>query len=193
VEIPTGFLQANFLFGGPGYPLGAECTMGFDHTAFIGDPQDAADFLWTTWIATIGTYQVQDCYLTGVLVKYGPNLTGPSAIHSGTDAGTIADDPSPPAVSWLVRKITLMGGRAGRGRMYIPGLGEGATLDGGVIATANVNAMQTQLTAFMTAVNAGDLTPVLLHGAGSPITTPTPLTSLVADGRAATQRRRQRR
>lgn len=193
MEIPVGFLQANFRFGGPGYPLGAECTMGFDHTAFVGDPQDAADFLFTTWAATIGQYQVTDCYLTGVLVKYGPNSTGASAEATGTDPGVLADDPSPCAVSWLVKKVTLLGGRAGRGRMFIPGIGEAASLDGGVILAAAKNAMQTECDDFLTAVNGADLTPVLLHGAGSPIATPTPITSLVVDATVATQRRRQRR
>src|SRR6478752_1973151 len=191
--IPVGFAQANWTFTGNAVAFPGEVTMGFDVTAWVGDAQDAADFLFTTWADTIGQYQTTATVLSSCLVKYGPNVTGASAIHSGADAGSLADDPAPSAVSWLVRKSTLAGGRAGRGRMYIPGIGDAAVGMQGSIFVANLTAFQVKVDAFLTAVNGADLTPVLLHGAGSPITTPTPITALTADGHVATQRRRQRR
>jgi len=193
MEIPTGFAQVNFLFGGGAFPTGAEVTLGLDVQGFIGTPQDAADTALTHWAATIRLSQTSALTLLGTSIKYGPTATGPSAVSAGPFAGGLSDDPSPSAVAMLVRKLTAAGGRAGRGRMFVPGLGDAQIGTGGAILGSYRTTMQGHLDDFMTAMNGDDLTPVLLHNAGSPIAVPTEITSLQLDSTAATQRRRQRR
>lgn len=99
----------------------------------------------------------------------------------------------PPAVAFLIRKTTNAGGKRGRGRFYLPWSIATANIDeGGTIAGATVTAMQTKATAFLTAIQSitGGVNMLLLHQTGSSVATV--VTTLTADARAATQRRRQR-
>jgi hypothetical protein len=56
--------------------------------------------------------------------------------------------------------------------------------------TANI---QADMTTFLEALDTADCAMVVLHGAGSPITTPTSVNALVVQRLLATQRRRLRR
>jgi hypothetical protein len=120
-------------------------------------------------------------------------VTGPSALVSSNIQGTGGSNGISSNVSYLVRKVTALGGRAGRGRMYLPGPTEADVNEAGAILGARVTSLQAALNDFLTQMVADGDGPVLLHGVGSPISTPTPITSFSLDTRAATQRRRLRR
>ncbi len=117
-----------------------------------------------------------------------------NVVGSTTYAGASVVTSVPPAVAFLIRKTTATGGKRGRGRFYLPWAIATANLDeGGNIAGASVTAMQSAVTSFLTTLATGGIaTPmVLLHQVGS--STPSLVTALTADPRAATQRRRQGR
>lgn len=191
--IPNGFAQANFRFTGQNVPEGAEVTLGLDMTGFAGTPTDAAEALRDAWENEMLSQQTAQITLSEVLVKFGPNATGPSGTAASGQNGTAVGDSEAPQVAALISKQTAFGGRAGRGRMYLPGL-HGDSFDaGGIMSSGNVAGLQTAINSFAAAValTVGD--PVLLHGADSPLGAPTPITAFVVSNKAATQRRRLRR
>lgn len=191
--IPVNFGQANFRFGGSGVPNGAEVTLGFEHSGSIFDPADAALDLVTNWVATIHTVLPASIVLDSVLVKYGPNDLGPSAEQSSGAAGTGGGVQTSIAVAVLVHKVTALGGRPGRGRMFIPGVQESEVDPAGNLTGAFVSGLQTELNSFYSDMVASGIPPYLLHSETSPVATPTAITAFTAAGIVATQRRRQRR
>lgn len=192
--IPDGYAQVNLKFGGAAAPTGAEMTFGVDVTGFTGDPLDAATAVANAWnVEDMPEQQVDGIELQGVLVKFGPNATGPSAELGVSIPGTVSQDGSPPMVSALISKTTAFGGRAGRGRMFMPGVPEQSVNEAGALGDTYVGNLQGAATAFAANMVLADLPPVLLHAEGSPISTPTPVTNFVVQTQSATQRRRNRR
>lgn len=191
--IPDGYAQANWKFSGSAVPTGAEVTCGFDLGSFTGSPADAAAIFISAWTNYLSPLQVVSCDLASVLVKYGPNLTGPSAEVASGFSGIVITDGFVPSVSVLVQKNTDLGGRAGRGRFFVPGIPENQFDESGLMSPLNAQTWQDNLDDFFAAVDVGDFSPVLLHGVTSPIATPTTVRSFTVSTRAATQRRRLRR
>jgi len=191
--IPTGYAQANFVFSGAPVPTGAEVTLGIDLDAYAGTPDDLASDLFTVWDDNIMPRLVSAISLSEVRTKFGPVSTGPSGSFTGAGGGGAGGAGASSAVSMLVRKTTAFGGRAGTGRMYIPGLQESDIDAGGNVDSGALSAWTSSLSAFLSDLIVANAVPVLLHGVGSPLTTPSFVTSFVADGTVATQRRRQRR
>jgi hypothetical protein len=194
MEIPTGYGQANFRFTGTAVPTGAEITLGIDVSAFSGTPTGAAQELADSWAATnIDAYQGTVIALTSISLKYGPTATGPTGEWTGSLPGVGTGSGVTPNVALLVQKVTALGGRAGRGRLYLPGLAESHFDEGGNVSGTVVTGVTGAFEALRADLESKQLSPVLLHGEGSPITTPTPITEFVASGTGATQRRRLRR
>jgi hypothetical protein len=191
--IPSGYAQANLKFGGTGLPNGAEVTIGLDMNVVLGTPSAIASLVIGAYNDNVDPIMTGSVTLESVLVKFGPNDTGPSAEVASGNSGSGGGSGTSPAVSWLVRKVTPFGGKAGRGRMYWPGVQESEVDVAGVLSSGFVSGAQTAMDNFLADLIAADIPPVVLHGAGSPLTTPSPITSLEVDNVVATQRRRQRK
>jgi hypothetical protein len=191
--VPVGYAQATYIFGGTALPNGAVCTMGLDIGGYPDDPSDAAQDCYQLWATHILPNQNILTQLQGVEVKFGPDDLGPSGSYTQATSGGSAGNSSPPNVSYLVRKQTAGGGRPNRGRMFVPGVSESDVGSEGLILPAAVTAMNADLVAWGAAMATNLLAPVILHGVASPVTTPTPITALTVDARAATQRLRLRR
>lgn len=192
-EIPNGYAQANYRFSGSGLPYDAEVTIGLGVAGFGGTPDEAAQECRDAFRDTILTRLGSGVILTTCTVKYGPSSTGPTGIASGANAGAVAGDQASSAVSYLVRKSTALGGRAGRGRFYLPGVMEANVGSDGQVAAAFRTALQGEVDEYLAALEAALLLPVVLHSADAPISVPTPITGMTVDSVCATQRRRQRR
>ena len=192
--IPDGFAQVNYRFTGAGVPTGAECTIGLDLASTSVDPDVLGDTA-AGWVDDAGIAAVMSIHVTlsSVLVKFGPNETGPSAVSAADLDGTYSSSDVTPASSYLIHKNTAFGGRAGRGRMYWPGAVLQEADVTGTFAGTFLTAMGTAFGALYTQITGDGFVPVLLHGEGSQLTTPTPLISITADSKIATQRRRLRR
>jgi hypothetical protein len=191
--IPVGYAQVNFRFTSPDLPFGAEFTIGTKWPDGI-IPVDGAGHWSGAWGAC-GIMDLLDNDLTmaGVRVKLGPNATGPSAEIATSFTGNGGSQGATPNVALLIRKETSLGGHAGRGRFFVPGLPlTSFTNDGHVVSAARAS-MQDAMDEFYDQTAADDWVPVVLHNPGSPITTPTPITRYGVDDRVATQRRRLRR
>lgn len=187
--IPSGFGQATLVWSGSAVPLGAVSTHGFEHSGG-GDPSTVAGVIasvWdTTWMANVSSA----INLDRVEVKFGPDATGPSGDATSGTAGGGTGLAVTPQVAWLVRKNTGLGGRKGRGRMYLPGLEEGNVNSGGNIDATVLSNAQTDLDTILSGLATLNLPMHLLHGDATP---PTEVTSLVAQAQVGTQRRRNRR
>lgn len=191
--IPDGFAQANFQFVGTGAPEGAEVTLGLDVQAYAGDPTDAALDCANAWNVSFATQQSSSITFTNVHVKFGPGNTGASGDSPGGGACAGNAAAVPPQVSVIMNKATALGGRSGRGRMFIPGLPEGLVNPAGVIDGTTIANWNAAAEDFVDALTTALLGPVLLHGPDSPLTVPTPLTSITTSSKVGTQRDRLRR
>ena len=192
--IPVGFAQVNMLFTGGALPRGAQVTFGVDLEDPGDDPTAVANHVILS--ATSADFMdslVDDIVLSSVLVKFGPVATGPSVeVPCDIDGGASSSGVSP-NVSLLVKKVTSAGGRSGRGRFYLPGAPESMVTDAGNIDSSAGSTLQGQLDSFLGTLATAGVPMVLLHAdLSAPIDTPLPVTDLLLDGRAATQRRRLR-
>lgn len=193
MPIPTGYAQANLIFTGGPIPSGAQVTLGLDVSAFAGTPSEAAQEIQDAAVASNLVEQLATgVVLSDVLVKFGPDATGPSGNASGSETG-LEGAATPPNTAILVQKHTAFGGRAGRGRMYLPSPNESKVDPTGLLDSTYVSNIQTSVDAFGAALSTAFLTPVVLHGENSPLTTPSEITGFSVSNRVATQRRRLRR
>lgn len=120
-------------------------------------------------------------------------VTGPISAQAGsTTNGTAVFPCPPPQVAYLLQKRTARGGRMGRGRCFLPPIftDETNVNTAGVISGFDLAALQTLWDNALTALQASDCPPVLLHADGS---TPDAITSWQISDLVATQRRRIRR
>lgn len=143
--------------------------------------------------------QISSSYTSLKAVMYVGQDGGPPVVwesNNSTQVGGGAGAPLPQNNAVLITKRTASAGRRNKGRLYCPGIGEGAVDAVGTIAGATVTAFQTAADAWLTAINAttGIGGMVILHTSGGVTTppAPTPVTALVVQPKIATQRRRLR-
>ena len=198
--IPEGFTQINLKFTGSGLPTGAEVTFAVINPADQPPTTIAADVLAEWAAAGIMGNLSNGVSVTSVLAKNGPNETGPSAEIPASVPGTGGSGIATPNVTWLVKKATPLGGRRGSGRMYLPGVIEGAVDGAGQMDPGNVTALQGDLDTFLTGLVTAGNPMYLLHAESdeddpdpSPVPDPTIVSDLLVSSTAATQRRRLRR
>jgi hypothetical protein len=190
VIIPSGYGQVNFVFGGSGFARGAQVTFGFkDNSGGATAATIATDF-GTRWVNDILLDQSNTITLDHVKVKLGPNDTGPEATVSSGAAGGLSSQPLPPQDSVIVRKITALGGRKGRGRVFHPGAVESQTDGGGLLTTAAIVTLDGDYADLLAHAAADNLPLYLLH---NDATTPTAIDQLDVLQLMGTQRRRIRK
>ena len=205
LNLPEGFYQASMTFTGTAVPRGAAITfgglLGGAHT-----PSSAATAINNAWQSTLRLQFVSGITLAATRVKVGPMDSGPFATVTHAVAGSKAATTASPNVAYLIKKISALGGRAGAGRIFHPGVVE-ADIDEAGLMTAGVRTtLQGAYDLFFNALNAANLGMHLLHSHGSyhkldgiesvvhtvPLRDPTPVTSLSVDSKISSQRRRLR-
>jgi len=190
-HIPSGWGQVNLKWGGTAYPTGAECTFGIAQGS-ISDPASVASTIAGIIDTRLSDRIPTTVTLESILVKFGPNDTGPFDDFGVGAAGTGSSGDVNPNMAILIRKVTGFGGRIGRGRMYWP-VAEDQVAQAGVLKTSpdQVAAMNAAMADFLSDMSDADIALALLHTA----TTPDPyvITGLSTQPTTATQRRRLRR
>jgi hypothetical protein len=201
VTIPEFYGQVTFTYSGSGVPLGAANTLGFANptgkSAFA-----ACTDLRTAWEARIMPQLVQNTGLDDVIVKLGPDETGPMAVQASGVAGSVLTPQASSNTAYLIQKLTAGGGRRNRGRLYLPGVSEASIDQAGNVLAATTTALNAAFLLFLGDMSADDLPAHLLHEPGrvrtvtyvetGPAPVPTPITGFSASASAATQRRRMR-
>lgn len=188
--IPVGFSQVNVKFTGTAVPTGAEITFGVENGVGLTPAQIATLVATAITSNNLMQWMVVGCNITSILVKNGPNATGPAAELSYSIAGTQSGGSGAAAPCALIRKNTAFGGRKGSGRLFMPGQGEVVINPGGVLDPSQVAGLTSVWEDIRTDLAAGDITMYLLH---ADATTPYPIDNLDCQAVVATQRRRQRR
>jgi len=110
----------------------------------------------------------------------------------GSRVGDLSPSCLPQNCAYLFRKQTALGGRANRGRGYIPGIPEGDVSTVGIVSGTSLSAFITAMADYRNDLiaHARVSTPVVLHD--DAMLTPTAITNLSAKTTIATQRRRLR-
>jgi len=209
MTIPVGYGQVTHLFSGVGMPNGAAVVYGVEDINLTETPTAAATILHDAFGDTLLTSMPLEVNLVTTIYKRGPDEDGPSGSFTFTRAGGDTDNAGTPGIAYLIHKQTALGGRRGRGRMYLPGIGEGDVTQAGLVTSTKQENLNTQAGLFLVRLSTDDFPMVLLHNPsthweivnGQPrripdagaIPAPTPVTALVASGVVASQRRRQRR
>lgn len=207
--IPEGYGQINLLFTGPGLPNGAQVTWGIDNRTLDLTPLQIGQVILDAYnTANFDALMTTAANLTGILVKLGPEDTGPSIVFSCSVPG-INSDPASAAVAHLAHKHTAFGGRRGRGRAFWPAVRESQVDGGGAILSATVTLWNTALFTFHAELATEGIPMVVLHGPpthweivdGQPkrvndssagVPAPYEMSGWTLDPMVATQRRRQR-
>lgn len=213
MTIPIGFAHVRVNYqANTSYPFGAQWTFGVElNNPALLTAEEVAESVHDIIQATsIEAAMTDTTNIQSVSVKFGPDETGESGEFVENILGTAAVQTVPPNVALLVRKLSGLGGRRGRGRMYVPGLGESSVDTGGTIVGGTVSGWQTIFDAIFNGLESQDTPMVLLHDppghwilnsngqprfvadVGEDAPAPTTVTSLVVESRVASQRRRNR-
>lgn len=191
MTIPIGFAQAAYQMGSnAGGDWTAVVTIGLDVTGQSTTDALYAEAIFDAFANNILDVVSSDARVNGVTIKYGPDATGRTIEHNELVVGGVGTTGMPPNVAFLARKLTGVGGRQGRGRMFVPGVPEASVDSNGALGGTPLANFQTACTAFFNDLTSADAPPVVLHGDALP---PTDMTSIVALPVVATQRRRLRR
>lgn len=188
VNIPSGFAQAILVWAITGNPRPALTTMGVS----LLSPPDAADAtrLGGHWMTACGPNIATPTTLVSVKLLIGdpPN---PHIVVEGSVgvAGTASTAMASLDDAFLIKKQTGVGGRRNRGRLYQMGISEAAVDAAGAITSGTISDWNTDLAAFLTAVD-GDAVFEAIQILHEDVGAPTPVVSMVCDGRLANQRRR---
>lgn len=196
--IPTGFANFVCTYNFEGDPEPMITGLGIDVSDWGGVDSDGVDALLATWFGDVLDGNEGDTVTVGPATMQVGQDVGPPVTIQGADSftGTESAFPLWPNTSTLIRKVTSLGGRHGRGRMFLPGqsirsaISPAGLIDPGFLTDFNAN-----LATFFGHLVAGTglpgaSPPVLLHSEDTP--SPTPITALVAQQKLATQRRRLR-
>lgn len=193
VIVPDGFGRAAIHFSLDGLVEDMVITFGITDDTGLS-PNSVASAIRVNWTTAFALGELLDTWNVG---PYDVSLNRGGAFFDGTDgtvqAGTVAGDGPPLAVCILARKSTDEGGRANRGRCYLPAgyIDEGSVSDAGVIDSTPHAQLTASWAAFIASMIGSNLDMVILHSEIG--LTPTPVTGSSVDNVVATQRRRQRR
>jgi hypothetical protein len=208
MTIPVGFAQITHKISVADNGRAAYVVYG------VANPTDmdaasvalAADAAWS---ANLAKAMTTEGITNETLAKLGPDASGPSA-QVAVEGGTGVEIPPTctPQVAYLISKNTALGGRRGRGRMYIPAVKEESVSVLGRLDTGITSRISAKLGPFLVALTTDDIPMVLLHDPptrwdlvdGQPrrvptsgsIPAPTPVLNLSLSPVVATQRRRNR-
>jgi hypothetical protein len=200
--IPPGFAAASIQFRHENDPEPWYVTMGLDISDAGGATDAIALKVMDGWDDNIMPQYSNQVSITGVDLVIGQDGPDPvrtflatTSLRNGSETG----QKLPQNCAMLVRKNTALGGRRNRGRMFVPGiLNEASVTATGIIDPSSLAILQGQQALFLAYLaSAGGSLPaipmVLLHSTGlSPVPDPTPVTSLTIDNVISTQRRRLR-
>lgn len=151
------------------------------------------DGLQEAFMSTLGLRMDTSCVIGPCSLTSGQDGPALTVTGTATDPGSHTITSLPPNCAALITKATSLGGRRGRGRMFLPWCLDSADVnEGGFIGATPLGLLQAQATNFLAAVNATfDCSMELLHSTGgSSLPDPTEIAGLGVTNLIATQRRR---
>lgn len=192
--IPTGHVLLKFRFALDNDSEEMLCTLGAETTAgSAADRIAAVNSAMDSWGDNVLPLQSSTYRLLGVDGVFGDasgdipiSSTDPARVGGDTDAAAW------PNTALLVRKVSGLGGRRNRGRMYVPGIQVNQVNLNGIVQPTPLAAYGTAFTNFLLGIESGSfLDRAVIFHSTAPLT-PTVIESLQVDSVVATQRRRLR-
>lgn len=192
IVVPPGFANCQYLFELSGDPEWMATAVGVD-LGGATDYQAVADSLAQQFIDVFPISAIADVYtFRGTKLTVGqaggpPIIVEAAYVHIGNVASATF---LPQNCAFLIRKGTALGGRQGRGRMYLPPfpIAETQVNHLGQLVAASQASLQGKINSWLLP----EIEKVLFHDASQGAMAPTPITSFLVDARIATQRRRLR-
>lgn len=178
MPIPVGFGQVSYVFSGDAAgPGGCMVTLGLDVPSGVA-PLDLASDYQDAFVQNIMPALSNDVTLTEVRLRI--SVAEGEVVQSlfGNFPGQDGSEASPPSVAWPVTKFSQFGGRANRGRWFLPGIPEDITEPSGAIQPAAITAFNEQLADYLEQMTSGDTGLVILHQ--SELAAPTPIVALLS-------------
>lgn len=183
--VPPGYGLASIYLSGDVGTSPYVTTMGLDIGAAGTTLIDAANNVLASYIDAFQGITNSDLRIDRVSLFVG-DLDSPGSVDStGPGAQGLREIAmAPTAMSAIARKVTEELGRAGRGRMFLPGIladedvNESGRIEGGSRDIFDAKCLQF-LDNLANADPTMELLPVLLHSESSPITTPTAIEALI--------------
>ena len=188
--IPDGFGQATLEFeyiAGPSNPLA--CVFGYINDG-AQSPAANASFIADAFEQHVMSngHIANNIQLMRVNVIQNPGSV--TASQFSGFVGPSAGMAFPANTTYLIKKATALGGRQGRGRLYMPGPNINSIVEGGVLVAGAAASLTSAFEAFNTDLGSVSIEMYLLHTLAA--TPPSAVTSLSCDPLVATQRRRIR-
>lgn len=204
-EIPPGYAHCAVELRMVGDPDPWYCTWGVEQPPG-GTAATIANHCFRAWEAGPLALQEDDLTLAQAVVKLGvvdsPPLMGYSTARNASGGAAGSTNFLPQNCALLVDKLSDLGGRRGRGRMYVPGiLGEGTVDSVGNIANPVVYelafetffaALQSNMEGTANPGTVGLDMVILHHDQPTPGVPPTVVTNLHVQNVISTQRKRLR-
>lgn len=194
MALTTEAARLIYTFSTPGSVSTAATTIDLDSAIAIdpGVVVNAARVAWTANLVSLTT----DEWFLGDVTLYVPSGGGSIPyVASGSTPGATGT-PTSAAVSLLVTKRTNIGGRRGKGRMFLPPPPQNQVNADGVIAAGFLATSRGHLSDFfndLTAIDPSVQPVVHTRASGGLPAGNTLITELWLEAEVATQRRRQRR
>jgi len=181
--IPATFAQADLAFDLPGQAVDdAHVVFGILAAAY---DSALADVIFSEWETNVLPLQSNAITLNSVTLR---DSDANVFVSSQSPAqGGASSEMEQPQVAVLVKKLSTIGGRANKGRMYIPGVPGAALVPEGVMASGVQATWQNGFDNFFASLGATDVGMFILH---SGVAFPTSVSSLQVSPVVATQRRR---
>ncbi len=195
--LPPGFYQWSLRFTGLALPTGAAVTGCGVRTA-TPTPTSMAETMFGSVVANFLPLMSNLVTLSEVYIRLGSSDgTGESHTRFSASTGASTAGACSPGVAVLGRLSSGLGGRRGRGRLYLPGLTEPQVDHAGILLPTFVSAWSTALADWRTNHIAAGIPIAIGHRYADafigPKLPPTEITAASADSRVASQRKRQRR
>ena len=188
-----------------GTPRESLVTFAFNDGSANNSAQQWAEGIHDAWGFVMQDRLTTEAAWTRVTTLKGDGSTTPESGEDGSPVyqGDFAMSAAPPNVAALVQKKTGFGGRANRGRVYLPwSVNEGEVDEIGQLTAVARTALQTAVNSFYNTPSVGPFMVIANRTYDLPWDNPNrqltaltigkPVTSLVVDGLVATQRRRLR-
>jgi hypothetical protein len=180
---PSGFANVTLVFDLPGQATDdATIVYGIQAAAY---DTSLAELLFDAWETTILPNQHNGGLLLRAEIETGDGFTYTSTQTAVT--GGASGDNEQPQVAVLIQKRTAQGGRANRGRMYVPMIDGGTFGAEGAMPSGDLLTWQSDIDDWYDSHGAADVGIFVFHANND---TPTEVTSMVVSGLVATQRRR---
>lgn len=188
--IPAGYSQVSMDFITD--PVGATASVVFGVANPDADnPTDVATAVFSASDDWVNNCVSIHAACNVIRVKNGPSATGASGEIPVNMSGDVGGDMMTPQVTLLHKKVTALGGRRHRGRMFTPFTSESVVNSLGIVDPTHQAVVNGANDDFLAGLLAAGYPMVLLHAHGS--TAPDLVTSLDCQSKVATQRRRLRR